>query len=280
MTPLGRRPLLTRRRFAGLLLAGLASGGYAWQVEPRRLEVTRETLEVARLADGLDGLRIGLIADIHYAPDWQEPAMAAVVAALNAEDLDLIAIPGDFIDHDPQVLDPLAPLLGQLRARHGVFASIGNHDGWSISQPRLAKTLEKHGIQFLCNQSTRLNLRGQRLDIAATDSIWSGRIDRERTFAGTQPETTLSLVHEPDPFEILGADAFLQVSGHTHGGQCRVPLVGYAPVGVRYGRKYVYGPFTHPSGSRLFVTRGLGTVGMRVRFACTPEVAILTLRGV
>lgn len=73
-------------------------------------------------------------------------------------------------------------------------------------------------------------------------------------------------------------DLLLQVSGHTHGGQCRLPLLGYAPVKVRYGRKYVYGGFSR-GDSRLFVTRGIGTTGLRVRFACPPELAVLTLRG-
>jgi hypothetical protein len=124
-----------------------------------------------------------------------------------------------------------------------------------------------------------LNIGGQRLDLAGSDSVWSGHLDPARTFAGTRPETTLALVHEPDPFETLGEHSFLQVSGHTHGGQCRVPFIGYAPVGVRYGRKFIYGQFTQPGGGRLFVSRGLGTIGMRVRFACVPEVAILDLRA-
>jgi uncharacterized protein len=88
------------------------------------------------------------------------------------------------------------------------------------------------------------------------------------------------LVHEPDYFDTLTRhrDIVVQLSGHTHGGQCRVPLVDYAPVKVAYGRKYIYGAFQR-GDSRLFVTRGLGTVGMRVRFACPPEVALLTLRA-
>jgi hypothetical protein len=70
----------------------------------------------------------------------------------------------------------------------------------------------------------------------------------------------------------------LQLSGHTHGGQCRVPLIGYAPVSVKYGRNYNYGEYTRGE-SKLFVTRGVGTTGPRIRFACPPELAVLTLRA-
>jgi predicted MPP superfamily phosphohydrolase len=72
-------------------------------------------------------------------------------------------------------------------------------------------------------------------------------------------------------------DILLQLSGHTHGGQCRVPLLGIAPVTVNYGRKYIQGAYSR-GASQLFVTRGVGTTGLRVRFACPPELAVLTLR--
>lgn len=260
-----------------MLGAAAATGGYAWGIEPRRLEVTRQTLFTPRLPGSLEGLRVAVLTDIHYHPEWQEQAMRNAIAAANAENPDLIFLPGDFVADDPAVLEALAPLLGELRAKHGVFASIGNHDGWQLGPSRVRQLLEKQGIGFLCNQSTRLNIAGQRLDVVGTDSIWSGFLDPARAFAGTRPETTLALTHEPDPFEALGERSILQVSGHTHGGQCRVPFIGYAPVGVRYGRKYIYGEFQQAGGGCLFVSRGLGTIGMRVRFACVPEVAILEL---
>jgi len=273
------KAVITRRAFGTMLLGGLASGGYAWGVEPKRLEITRRTLRTPRLSGSLDRLRVVVLTDIHYDPSWQEQAMLNAIDAANAENPDIIVLPGDFIDDDPSVLDDLAPLLGRLRAKHGVFASMGNHDGWHASEGRLRRLLEKQGIAFLCNQSTRLNLGGERLDLVGTDSIWSGHLDADRAFAGTRPEHTIALVHEPDPFEELGARSILQVSGHTHGGQCRVPLIGYAPVGVRYGRKFIYGDFSQADGGRLFVSRGLGTVGLRVRFACVPEIAVLDLEA-
>jgi predicted MPP superfamily phosphohydrolase len=273
------RRTVTRRAFGGMLLGAIGAGSYAWGIEPRRLEVTRRSLQTPRLPGALDGLRIALLTDLHFNPEWQESSLLEAIDASNAENPDLVMLPGDFITNDPGTLDALAPLLGKLRANHGVFASIGNHDGWHAGPERVRRVLETQGISFLCNQSTRLHLRGQRLDIVGTDSVWSGHLDASRAFSGTHPHTTLALVHEPDPFSELGKHSILQVSGHTHGGQCRVPLIGYAPVTVRYGRKFIYGAFEQADGGRLFVSRGLGSVGLRVRFACVPEVAILTLRA-
>jgi uncharacterized protein len=260
-------------------LGAVSAGAYAWQVEPRRCEITRRTVVLPRLDAGLDGLRVIVMSDLHYQPAWQEQPLLRAIEAANAENADLIALPGDFINSDPAVLGPLGPLLGNLRARHGIFASMGNHDGWHSTRNQVRQALEPHGVTILVNQSTRLNLRGQRLDIAATDSIWGGFPDPGKTFSGTRPASTLALVHEPDPFASLSEQSFLQVSGHTHGGQCRVPLAGYAPVKVRYGEKFIYGEYGSSDGGRLFVSRGMGTIGLRVRFACVPEIAVLTLRS-
>jgi len=134
-------------------------------------------------------------------------------------------------------------------------------------------------MEFLINQGTSINVRGEKLYIIGTDSIWSGKVDATACWKGHSGETVLALVHEPDVFDHLIPThrVDLQLSGHTHGGQCRVPMIGYAPVKVRYGRKYIYGEYAQ-GDSRIFVSRGLGTVGHRVRFSCAPEVAILTLR--
>lgn len=273
------RSKITRRAFGGLLLGALGSAVYAGGVEPKRLEVTRKTLRTPRLPGGLDGLKVVVLTDIHYDPEWQKEPLTNAVEAANAEKADLIMLPGDFITRDPEVIYSLAPLLGKLKAKHGVFASPGNHDRWHDGSSTIRKALEKQGIPYLINESTRLNVGGQGLHIVGTDSVWAGNLDADRAFGGTRSDSTIALVHEPDPFEVLGARSLLQVSGHTHGGQCRVPLIGYAPVGVSYGRKYVYGEFQQEDGGRLFVSRGLGTVGFRVRFACVPEVAVLTLRA-
>jgi predicted MPP superfamily phosphohydrolase len=145
----------------------------------------------------------------------------------------------------------------------------------------MRRSFEKAGIPFLINRNSQLRIKGDTLAVAGTDFVWLGKPDPAATLKGVAPGTpVLALVHEPDYFDVISAqrDILLQVSGHTHGGQCRVPLIGYAPAKVDFGRKYIKGAFTR-GDSNLFVTSGVGTVGLRVRFACPPELAVLTLRG-
>jgi len=275
--------LITRRKSIALLCAGAAGSlTNAFCIEPSRLSVTRTRIACPLLPPSLAGLRVGVLCDLHFTPDSDEPLLEEAVAMLLAEKPDIITLPGDFIDHSPRVVAPMLEILSKLSAPHGVFASPGNHDGWKMDCLVLRRAFEKRGISFLINQNTRISPRGESLAIAATDHVWLGKPDPERTFRGIGRDTpVISLVHEPDYFDTMTEfrPSTLQVSGHTHGGQCRVPFVGYAPARPAYGRKYLEGGYER-GDARLFVSRGLGTTGIRVRFACPPEVAILTLRDV
>ena len=274
---------LSRRRALCLLAAGTA-GAFAdalW-LEPGLLWVIRHDVACRNLPSGLEGLRVGVLADFHFRPDQDEALVEKAVARVNAEDLDLLALAGDYVTHSGEVLAPLLKILERVKTRHGVFAVMGNHDGWHPGRDFVRRSFEKAGIPFLINQNSQLRIKGDTLAVAGTDFVWLGKPDPAATLKGIAPATpVLALVHEPDYFDVMSSqrEIQLQVSGHTHGGQCRVPLVGYAPVKVDYGRKYIKGSYAR-GGSNLFVTSGVGTVGLRVRFACPPELAVLTLRGV
>ena len=274
--------MVTRRNFLRLMAAGTA-GAFAdamW-IEPGWLTVTRADVACKRLPAGLDGLRIGLLADLHFEPDRDDGLIEDAVARINAEKLDLVLLGGDYVSSSSSVLAPLARILAKVRANRGVFAVMGNHDGWHAGRALTRRFFEKSGISFLINQNSLLHLKGEKLAIVGTDFVWLGKPDPQSTLKGIAKETpVLALVHEPDYFDNMTAhqDIMLQVSGHTHGGQCRVPMAGYAPAKVKYGQKYIYGHFAK-GDSNLFVTRGTGTSGLHVRFACPPELAILTLRA-
>lgn len=276
---------ISRRRALKVIAAG-ALGGSAcladgFLIEPDWLSLTREEVACAKLPPGLDGLRIALLADFHFRPGSDESLLDSVVRAVAAEKPDLIALCGDYMNGDPRVVEPLVERLGEMSAPHGVFAVMGNHDGWTGNPDIIRRQFEKAGIAFLINQHSLISLRGESLAVAGTDFVWRGKPDAAKTLAGISTGTPiLALVHEPDYFDTMAAqrDITLQLSGHTHGGQCRVPLVGYIPRKVSYGRNYHYGTYSR-GNSRLFVTRGVGTTGIRVRFACPPELAVLTLRA-
>jgi len=278
-----RKPsLLTRRNALRVITAGVAGSfvNAVW-IEPEALSVTRRDLICRKLPPGLDGLRIGLLSDFHFRPDQDAGLLEKVVGKVRRETPDLIALTGDFMSDDPRVVAPMLRQLETLRAVHGIFAVMGNHDGWNVSAAALRRQFEQAGISFLINQHSLLTIHGESLAVAGTDFVWRGRPDPGKTLKGISADTpVVALVHEPDYFDTLRArrDILLQLSGHTHGGQCRVPLLDYAPKTVKHGSNYVYGAFSR-GNSNLFVTRGVGTTGPRVRFACPPELAILTLRS-
>ncbi len=273
---------LARRQFLRSSILGTAAAfGHAFWLEPNWLSVTRASIDMPHLPTGLDGLRVALFADVHFKPGTDDALLERLVQTCNASKPDLIAIAGDYVEHDAGILPPMLDRLRHLHAAHGVFAVMGNHDGWTVPGESVRRQFEKAGIAFLINQHSRLNVRGTPFAVAGTDHVWSGRPDPLRAFRGLAPEIpTLALVHEPDYFDTVHQvrPGVLQLSGHTHGGQCQVPLVGFAPAKVSHGQKYIYGRFRRGK-SRLFVTRGVGTTGLRVRFACRPELALLTLRA-
>lgn len=275
-----KKRVFNRRNFISTTVIGSVGAlSYAHWIEPNWLTLTEKDIHMPNLPPALDGLVIAQLTDFHFKPDKDEQMIAKAVATVNAAKPDIIALTGDFITESPTVFAPLMSVLSGLEAKHGIYGIMGNHDGWHQSTRFFRKGHQQAGMEFLVNQGTSIQVRGEKLFIVGTDSIWSGKVDAPKCWRGHGGETVLALVHEPDIFDALSENykVDLQLSGHTHGGQCRVPLIGYAPVTVKYGRNYLYGEY-EKGDSRIFVSRGLGTVGSRVRFACAPEVAVLTLR--
>lgn len=271
----------TRRAALRLISMGAASGLWAGGIEPELLSVTRRTLSLPRWPRALDGFRLALLTDLHYRPGPDDALIEKLQPALADLRPDLIAITGDLVTANQSSLSECLRALRHLEAPQGIFASPGNHDRWLCSPSKIKKEIEDAGMSYLCNDNTTLAIKGEKILLTGLDSYWGGHPEPGRAWKGHQPDTpVICLVHEPDPFESLhqARPLDLQLSGHTHGGQCRVPLIGYAPAKVKYGRNFIYGEYQR-SRSRLFVGRGMGTVGPRVRFACPPELALLTLRS-
>lgn len=296
--------LFSRRNFISTaVLAPIGGISYAHWLEPNYLSVTCRSINIPNLPKALDGTVIAHLTDIHYQPEYDYNLMLKVVEAVQSAKPDIIALTGDFVCHDAKVLPPLMEHLSQLRAQHGVYGIMGNHDGWTASPSFYKKAFNQAGFEFFINDGSRIFLHGEPLYLVGTDSIWSGTINLPACYRGYQAgDPVLALVHEPDVFDQIleKYPISLQLSGHTHGGQCRVPLINYAPAKVKYGKNYIYGEFSKlapmnvkknikphsqtnqsstPFEARLFVSRGIGTTGARLRFACPPEVAILTLKS-
>jgi uncharacterized protein len=158
-----------------------------------------------------------------------------------------------------------------------VISVLGNHDWW-YDGPRVRRALETNGIPVLENQNIRLTYRGQSVWLCGLADLWT-RGDRLTQTLAEIPEgdPVVVLMHNPDLFPEMPARVSLTLAGHTHGGQVNLPLIGRPVVPSKFGQRYAYG-VVEEGGRRLFVTGGIGTSIIPVRFRVPPEVVVLTLK--
>src|SRR3954462_10696917 len=217
-----RRAVLKGALVAGAgTLAGTAAYGYAY--ERHALEVTRASLAIAALPPALAGLCIGLITDIHRSLFVSHDDVAAAVSRLMAERPDLIVLGGDYVTWgDRAYVAPSADALSPLPAPHGVFAILGNHD----DDHDMPAALGRSGVQVLKDARTRLSIRNEMLDLVGI-RFWTKRqFDIAALTRGAAPMTIL-LAHDPRRLtEAAALGVPLVLSGHTHGGQIVLPVVG------------------------------------------------------
>jgi predicted MPP superfamily phosphohydrolase len=266
----------------GAAAAAVALGAWSLWIEPRRLVVRREELVLPAWPAALDGLRVGLLADLHAGmPHAGLDAVGRAADALMAEQPDLVCLLGDFVDRRsplarPIDADALGGRLAVLReAPRGAVAVLGNHD-WYAGAGRIAAGLFGAGIPVLEDQAAR-----------AGDGLWTAGVGDYRTrgarvaraLAGVpEGEAVLLLSHDPDVFPLVPGRVALTLSGHTHGGQVGLPLLRRPFVPSHFGERYVHG-HVEEDGRHLYVSSGLGTSGIPVRLLRPPEVVILTLRA-
>jgi uncharacterized protein len=266
-----RRDVLKALGATGLgIVTGAAIHGGVY--ERHQISKTEAELAVSGLPAGLDGLRIGLITDIHHSSTVSAGEVTRAVELLAQSHADLVVLGGDYVTFgDRRFVGPVAERLAPLAsALHGSFAVLGNHD----DDRDMPAALTARGFVVLKDQRTQVTIRGERLDVAGI-RFWTRRAnDLAHVLRGTG-ETTMLLAHDPRRLaEASLLDVQFVLSGHTHGGQVLLPGVGAVA-----GRKF---PVLSGLGSRgstsLFVSRGVGTVYVPVRINCPPEVAVLTLR--
>jgi uncharacterized protein len=257
---------------AAMGLAGLGGALYATLVEPRRPVLERLDLRFSQLPAALAGLRIGVIGDLHLGHPFAEQNTRWAVAQMVREQPELIVITGDFVSYD-HAIPQLADLLRPLKAPLGMFAVPGNHDYWEgVDTVRAA--VEPLGVRFLINSGQLIERGGGAFYMAGIDDEWEGEADLGRAIAGRAGLFSILLAHAPDiADEAARQGVDLQISGHTHGGHLRLPLLGAFALPF-YGTRYSIG-HERIGRTQLYVSRGLG--GFPLRFNCPPEATILTL---
>jgi predicted MPP superfamily phosphohydrolase len=254
---------------------------YAAGIEPKWVEIKRISLRLSGLPTSFHGYKIVQVSDMHSGKWFPPDRIAEMVRMVNNEYPDLVAITGDFVTYThrytPSEIVP--PLLG-LRARDGVVATLGNHDYWGLGPAPIRQVIHEAGMIDLNNDVYTIERDGAILHMAGVDSARE-KMARIDVTLGKLPKegTAILLAHEPDYADISArANRFsLQLSGHSHGGQVVVPLYG-PPRLPPLGKKYYAGLY-QVGHMQLYTNRGIGVVGIPVRFFCRPEITVITLEG-
>ena len=241
-------------------------------------EVERVPIPIKNLPPALTGFRIVQISDIHLKPIVTLNLVKKTVAMVNALQPDLIVITGDFVTRWISAIYEMAPVLAQLRARYGIFTSLGNHDLW-LDADIITQTLNTAGLPVLINQGVPISVDGETLWLAGVDDCMAGKPDLQAALESAPSKAPVVLMaHEPDPADefVLDGRVNLMLSGHSHGGQIRLPGLG-SPVKAPLAEKYDMGLY-NVDGMWLYVNRGIGVItSVPLRLNCPPEITEFTL---
>lgn len=275
---------------------------YSYFIEPNRLVVNETLLEVNRLDPAFNGLKIVAISDIHGGSNGSSVEnLRRLVATVNSQQPDIIVILGDFvsqanvggpIEHRPLKMDleTMSAALQGFSAKLGTYAVLGNHDFW-YDDDQVASALTKAGIRVLQNDVISIPFGGKNLRILGLKDhmhieTWTQYSTEAQNAIRNGPPggDIIILEHSPDVFPIvagrnpISSDIKLFIAGHTHGGQVWFPILGTPIVPSSYGQKYSRGHIRE-NDIDLFVTTGVGTSVLPIRFMMPPEIAVLTLKS-
>ncbi len=265
---------------AVLILGVLAV--WAFWLEPSSLELREYRLEIPNWPRSLAGLRIAALADIHAGSPFSGlDKLERIVALTNQSNPDLIVLLGDYVIHGViggEFVPPneLAPVLAKMQAPLGVWAVLGNHDWW-LDAEWVQSTLEHHGIRVLEDSSVPIHRGSEEFWLTGIADFWEGRPDIPRAFKDVPEDSpSIAITHNPDVFPRVPPRVNLVIAGHTHGGQVSIPFFGPLIVPSSYWRRYAAGHIIE-DGRHLFVSTGLGTSILPVRFLVPPEISLLVL---
>jgi len=275
--PLSSRRFWKRRGLISLALSSrepeVAPPGYS--ADP---EVTETDIWLRRLPRAFDGLRIVQLTDLHHSLFTPLEDIQRAVYLVNLLRPDLIAVTGDYVTLSPTYIWPMARALGKLRARLGMFAVLGNHD-FQVDAGEITRALRAQRFRVLRNSHFALRAGSARLWLVGVDDLWWGADDLAAALRSVPArEPKILLCHNPMGVRQAAAHGVdFVLSGHTHGGQIRLPVVGSVYGRAKLGERFVEG-WNRLDGTQIYVSRGIGKVLLPVRLGCPPEIACLRLR--
>jgi uncharacterized protein len=281
---LRKRPSILRKIILSIALIPTALAVWAFLIEPNRLVVHYETIVVSSPNLNSRPLRIAAIGDIHAgSPFINVRKLKQIVELTNSQQPDLIVLLGDYMVQTnlyQTLIEPeiTAGVLKDLHAPLGVFAVLGNHDSW-YDPARVSRALQTEGITVLENDVRELRIDNHSVWLIGLTDAQTNRHDIRGTLARVPPgASVIVLEHHPDTFLELPSSVKLMLAAHTHGGQVNLPIVGRLIVPSSYGKRFAAG-IVRENGKTMFVTTGIGTSILPIRFRVPPEIAVLTVEG-
>ncbi len=277
----GSRRALLRNGFSVLAGATFLSSGYG-AIKRNNYEVSAVEIPIRNLPESFQGFTIALASDIHSSVFMEKEMMQKYADVINNMNADLIALPGDFVNSTLDEVYPCAEAFSSLKAPHGIYGVLGNHDYFTRQVEKVAQEINACGIKLLRNERLTLTKNGQSLHLLGINdtgnkNVAASYVDEAiHGITDTAPKILLS--HRPYFFKSFAVKNIdLTLSGHTHGGQVVFLKLGENTIApARMVSPYVAGVYT--SGlSSMYVSRGLGTVGIPIRLNCPPELTKITL---
>ncbi len=244
--------------------------------EANSLSLERVEIRLKRLPPKLDGFKIIQLSDTHHSPFTSLEHIERAIKIANRLRPDMFLLTGDYVSHDREYIAPVAAALGRLKSRYGTYACLGNHDHWTDAD-LVTELFRGEGINVLVNQGFRFETRRGSFWIAGVDDHMVGKTDVPASLRGSFPdEMKLLLAHNPIIFrEAARYGVDLTLSGHTHGGQIKLRDDEKR---ILPQRKLKAGLHTRRN-SQIYITRGIGTVVVPMRYQCPPEISLLELRA-
>ena len=244
--------------------------------EASSLSLERVEIKLKRLPKKLDGFKIIHLSDIHHSPFTSLEHIERTIKVANRLKPDMFLLTGDYVSHEKKYIAPVSKVLGSLTSEYGTYACLGNHDHWTAPE-LVVRRFRDAGIRMLVNEGFRFEARDASFWLCGVDDHMVGKTDLQSALKGSFPdEMKLLLAHNPLIFRQAtryGVD--LTLSGHTHGGQVKVrdPEKRLLP------RRKLTSGLHRRKDSQIYITRGIGTVVLPIRYQCPPEISLLELKA-
>lgn len=242
--------------------------------EANTLTIEKVEIRLERLPKNLEGFRLIHLSDIHHSPFTHLEHITRAIKIANDLQPDMFILTGDYVSHESEYIEPVAEVLGRLESEFGTFACLGNHDHWTDGE-MVTNALREAEITVLINEGFRFTAKGASVWLAGVDDHMVGKTDLRSALRGSFPdEMKLLLAHNPIIARAAArAGVDLVLSGHTHGGQVKIRDDEKRILPRRKLKNGLY----RRKNTQIYITRGIGTVVLPVRYQCPPEISLIEL---